>query len=170
MTIQILFHDEEVERLLSRLDAALSPIALAAFMEGSVGPTMLARIESRFEQEGDDASGKWAPLQESTNQIREQLGYPPAHPINVRGGELHNFVTGSARSAAEPFGASTTIPDSTPTGELYDKLFTAQAGASQVGYRPTPPRPVLAMDANDLTLVLLQLSQYIRSAVGGSVL
>lgn len=169
MSIQVLFHDEEVELLLSRLDAALSPIALVGFMEAAVGPFMLGRIANRFEQEGDDASGVWQPLQESTNQIREQMGYPPAHPINVRSGELKEFTTSSARSAAEPFGASVTIPDAQPTGELYDKLVTAQQGASQTGYRPTPARPVLAMDATDLAVVLMQLSQYVEKAAGGIV-
>jgi hypothetical protein len=168
VSIQVLFHDEEVELLLGRMETALSPIALSAFMSGVVGPFMLGRVAARFEDEGDSASGKWQPLKESTNQIREQMGYPPAHPINIRSRELFDFTTTSARAAAEPFGASVTLPDQTPMGELFDKFITAQGGAaSGENQGATPPRPVLAMDTTDLAVVLMQLGQYFERAGGG---
>ena len=164
MSIQVIFRDEEVQHLLERLDVALSPAALAEFFLGAeVGPYLLGRIENRFEQEGDDVSGAWAPLKDATQSIRAALGFQPAHPINVRTGELLQFLMHGWQAAPEAFGASLTVPDNDPTGELEEKMMMAQAGGPRA-----VPRPVLGMNLTDLAVVLMELDRYLTKMTGGT--
>lgn len=150
-----------VERMLHRLDIALSPQGLAGFLQSEVDPYLRGRAESRFEQEGDDVTGKWAPLLPATQNIRAEMGYGPDHPINIRTSELHDYITqGDAATTIFPWGAGITLPGTPPEGELLEKMMRAQSGDER-----TVPRPVLGMNQTDLAAVLLLLARYIKTSV-----
>jgi hypothetical protein len=150
-----------VEHVLHRLDIALSPKGLATFLQGEVDPYLRGRAEQRFSTEGDDVVGQWAPLKPATQNIRAELGYGPDHPINVRTGELMDYITqGNAATQMFPWGAGITLPGQPASGELLEKMIRAQAGDER-----TVPRPVLGMNENDLIAVLLLLARYIRDSM-----
>jgi hypothetical protein len=154
-----------VESLLLRLDTALSPFAIAAFLGGPVEEYIQGRAENRFRQEGDDVSGKWAPLKDATQAIRAQEGYGADGPIDRRTDRLMHYIVGSpGRSQATGLGATLTYPGTPPTGELLTKVQTAQRGKP---YPNTPPRPVLGLGEEDLAQVLILLSIYTEEAIHG---
>lgn len=151
----------DVYRLLDHLDSCFSPAGQQAFMTQSVVPYLRERAEQRFLGEGDDASGMWAPLSETTVHIRESSGYPGAHPINVRTGELEDYITQGAGTVTVEGSGSTALKypqASTPGGIKGKKLRRAQVGDSR-----TPARPVLAVNETDLMFVTQQLAYFIQS-------
>jgi hypothetical protein len=166
-TVQFIFHDEEVIALLQSVEVALSPMALSEFMAGPVASYLEVRVAERFASEGDDVTGKWAPLAAATQAIRSSLGYGSAHPINVRTGEMLEFVsTGDAK--VEAGGASYTMPGSSPQGDLAAKMELAQNGGVSESGRDIPARPVLGLNMVDLEAVVGLLESHI--AAGGSLL
>lgn len=161
--LEVDFDGGDVEALLSRLDVLLSPAALAEFfLGGMVEPYLLSRIENRFEEEGDDVTGGWAPLREATQAIRASQGFGAAHPINRRTGEMLQFLMHGAKNTPTAYGASLQIPDREPMGELFDKIQTAQMGKER-----TVPRPVLGMNLTDLSVVMMELEKYLAKGSKG---
>ena len=146
--------------MLNHLDSALSPVGLSAFLFGSVTPWLRQRAADRFASEGDDVSGKWEPLKESTIEFREHMGLG-AHPINRRTGELEEYITqGNGRIIATPLGASLAYPGTdTVSQHLTNKVKTAQSGKK---YPRTPARPVLGVDEKDLAYVVTQLAFFVQ--------
>lgn len=59
--------------------------------------------EANFAAEGSMVGG-WRDLAMATNRLREQRGYPPAHPILVQSGTLKNVAIDALRDG--PHGAS----------------------------------------------------------------
>lgn len=162
ISISIIGDFAGVEAMLLAVDTALNPVAIAGFLGAEVDPWLRTRARSRFASEGDDAVGQWAPLKESTQDIRSQLGYGASHPINVRTGELENYITGGPnRLDVAPWGASLTFPNGNTPGDLKEKVEIAQIGG---GDRNTVPRPVLGLSNTDLTFVLGALAGHIQSA------
>lgn len=161
MSISIIGNDAGVQAMLHAVDTALNPVAIAGFLGAEVDPYLRGRARDRFAQEGDDAVGGWAPLREATQDIRAQMGYGPAHPINVRTGELERYITGSPnRITVAPWGAALNFPGNPPAGELHDKLLIAQIGG---GERNTVPRPVLGLSETDLAWVLTALAFHVQT-------
>ena len=158
-----------VQRMLSILDTALNPIAIAGFLGAVVDPYLRKRARARFDSEGDSAvGGGWKPLAEATQTIRESLGYGAAHPINRREDDLLRYVTQEDGSTLiHPFGASLTLPGTAPVGKTGDKFKGAQQGGVTELGRPYPARPVLGMDESDLIFVLTALAGHIKK--GGVV-
>lgn len=155
--------DSEVQALLGRLEFALSSPSLSDFLRAKAVPHFQERANSRFESEGDNASGAWAELAWSTQQIREDQGYGGQHPINRRTNELHEFMTsdgGDIRPMAA--GAFLSWP-SIPEGELGAKYKTAQQGLKNP---KTPARPVAAVDVTDLEWLLSGLADWIATEAG----
>lgn len=146
--------------MLNHLDSAMSPVGLAAFLHGSVEPYIRERAQNRFASEGDDVSGKWAPLQQTTIEFRESGGFGP-RPINRRTGELEAYITQSDAGIASAPGLSVlTYPKDPPkTPALQQKVQTAQAGRSVPS---TVPRPVLGLNERDLGAVMVQLAFFIQ--------
>lgn len=174
-SLEINVDRNDLESTLVRLDSALSPEALAGFLQLKVGPYLRRRAKQRFESEGDDASGKWAPLQPSTAAVRAAGPWAVGaeHPINKRTGELEEYITGStSESWPHGLGASLRYPGRTSRGKgLSQKVETAQAGRSKPA---TVPRPVLAVSERDLSFVMTELSFHITgysvsSSVGSSI-
>lgn len=161
LDFEIVGNERGVQNMLEQLDSALSPVGLAAFLHGSVEPWIQQRAANRFANEGDDVSGKWAPLAEATIEIREHAGFGGSHPINKRTGELEEYITqGSFDIQALPTMATLKYPKDPPkSGHLREKVKTAQKGKASPS---TVARPVLGMNERDLTHVLTTLAFFIQ--------
>jgi hypothetical protein len=154
---------DSADIVLDRLEEIFTPDTLATFLGAEVGPYLKKRAEARFAQEGDSASGKWVPLKDATVQIRLSQNIGGEHPINRRTGELENWVVGSGWNAYPTgLGATLQYPGKAPTGELLEKVTTAQKGKT---YPSTVPRPVLAVDDTDALQVTAILGAFISDAV-----
>lgn len=151
-----------VQAMLNSIDSALSPSGLATFLGMAVGPWVKERAQDRFATEGDDVTGKWAPLSEVTVDIREKSGFEGAHPINRRTGELEEYITqGQVGVVATPGLAVMTYPKNPPnTKSLKEKVSTAQRGRSNPS---TVPRPVLGLNERDLAQVLTMLAFHVQA-------
>lgn len=158
---EIVGNERGVQLMLETIDSALSPVGLAAFLYGSVAPWIKQRAEERFRNEGDDVSGKWAPLQETTIEFRENQGFGGAHPINKRIGELEDYITqGQISVTTGPGVGVLQFPGNPPrTGSLREKMRTAQQGRSSP---QTVARPVLGLNEKDLGVVLTMLAFHIQ--------
>lgn len=140
-----------VEALLLRLEDTLRPAHMAEFLGYNITPYIQGRVQRRFEMEGDDVSGPWAPLADATVRMREDAGFPGEHPINVRTGELERYISDSTPAlVAEPY-AMLIYPGRDPGGEMGAKMRTAQSGSDNPS---APARPVIGLDEADLTYVL----------------
>lgn len=160
VAIQLIGDDTGVQAMLNRLDTALSPAGIAAFLGATVTPWLRTRARDRFMEEGDDVTGKWIPLATATQEIRSTQGYGSAHPINRRTGRLEEYIAGSPDAISiHALGATLTFPGKKPAGELRDKVTTAQMGREKPR---TPPRPVLGVNEQDLAFVLTSLALRIR--------
>lgn len=153
-----------VQRMLLHMMAKLSPTNLVGFLNNKIDPYLRMRARSRFSSEGDDVVGKWASLSPFTQQIRSSQGYGGSHPINKRTGRLEAYIIGGSNQIiATPLGASLTTPGQKPTGQMLDKVLTAQEGSSGgKGQRPTVPRPVMGLNERDLLFVLTALAYEIE--------
>lgn len=162
MTILNIVIEGNASRNMARLATVLTPPSLALFLSETVDRYLISRISERFNSEGDDAVGKWAPLAPATQKIRASRGYGAAHPINVRTGELRRFVEGASNRliSEDPTGAMLSRP-SRASGRVREKL----AGAQQ-GEFPAPPRPVLGLSMTDMAFTMTALEAYIRAGVG----
>jgi hypothetical protein len=143
------------------------------FMENMLGPYLKKIHENRFRNNGDSASGKWAPLsQYSINRRRAgvQSGEYKVglrnNQINRRTYELYDWVvTDSWKVAPSGSGAALVYPGSLPGDALLtEKLFTAQHGKA----KPlTVARPVLGIGprqgARMVTMMAAGLETWITS-------
>lgn len=163
-----------VRTALTKLHMALQPLMLLPWMNAVLEPYFQQRAVQRFQSEGDDVSGKWAPLKPATINIRTtgQIDYG-AGPINVRTGALERYVTESQGFYTTLSGEAVMVyPGNAPkgsnvTGNLADKLRAAQQGLPASGNQgPTPPRPVIGVNERDLGSVLTFLELYlVRSMI-----
>lgn len=158
--IQMEGNAKQVTHMLSRLYLSLDPSMLTVFLGSTVETYIKKRASNRFQSEGDDVSGGWAPLEPATWNYRQTQGYGPAHPINHRTGALENYIVGTpGRAYPHSLGATLVYPGSPPTGDTKTKVSVAQSGQS---FKPiTVPRPVLGMNETDLTAVMTSLSLYL---------
>lgn len=165
INISFIADDRGVQALLNRMETGFSPVAMAGFLSTVIGPWLNERAKNRFQNEGDDVSGAWAPLRPATQEIRRNGPWSvgAAHPINVRTGEMERYVTGGATPAIATGPIATLIfPEVSNSGgsELRKKMKTAQKGAKQKGLNATPPRPVIGLGVQDLTFMLSSLHFY----------
>jgi len=146
--------------ILTGLQIKLSPPAMMAWMQAAVVPYIQQRVANRFAGEGDDVVGKWHPLKVETEAIRLKAGYGGAHPINVRTGQMKNFLTGSFGSTISAGGITELeFPNQgSVTGQLAQKIMTAQMGTA---IPPTQARPVLGLNINDNMALTALLSGYL---------
>ena len=153
--------DRDAQGLLDRINELLEPASLAGWGNIALKNYIQDRARKRFVNEGDDAVGRWLPLLPATANIRAMQGYPPDHPINIRTGELHDYITNSPMQI-EPlgFGIQATYPGVEATGELGDKFRTAQQGRQNPN---TVPRRVIGMSATDMIEILTLLYFYVET-------
>lgn len=158
----IVGNNRGVQAMLANIDSALSPSGLASFLGMAVGPWVKERAADRFQSEGDDVTGKWAPLSDTTIDIREKSGFEGAHPINKRTGELEAYITqGQVGIVAAPAVSTLTFPKNPPTTKsLKQKMETAQRGRSNPS---TVARPVLGLGERDLAQVLTMLAFHVQA-------
>jgi hypothetical protein len=165
--ISIIGDDTGVQRMLNVLDTALNPIAIAGFLGAEVTPYLALRAKARFGGEGDDVSGKWAPLSAATQRFREEgsqqglWNVGAEHPINVRTHEMEDYVTsGVAYVVPTPMGSILQYPNpGNPSRSLREKLKTAQQGRT---HPRTVKRPVLGLNERDLSFVLVALAFHVK--------
>jgi hypothetical protein len=160
-----------VERLLGHLHSSLSASAMTNFLNTKIGPYLQQRAKARFRGEGDDVVGGWAPLSEATMSFRRagrerQLwSVGDAHPINVRTGELENYITGGFDPAyPTTLGATLLFPHRSNKGgkKIREKMTMAQKGSER-----GPARPVLGVNERDATFVLVELAFHVQSHQSG---
>lgn len=166
LALQMHLEHDSLSRQLDSLIKAYEPTAIAAFMKATIEPYLQERAERRFAMEGDDASGPWAPLSNTTQEFRSSQGFSPDHPINRRTDELYLYITGTP-AGVQPTstgGAILTFPGTPPTGELASKVRTAQEGKAAPA---TVPRPVIAVNEADVAFATMTLEAYIVAAGQG---
>lgn len=158
--IKIVGDTAGVQSMLAHLERKLEPAQMGVWLNTYVEPYLQQRAGQRFANEGDDAVGAWAPLKPATEGIRASQGYGSSHPINRRSGELENYIRNTpAALTINPAGAVLTYPGTPPSGELADKVSTAQSGR---GFPATVPRPVLGLGTTDVAGVLTMLAYEIQ--------
>lgn len=150
--------------------AQTTPTSLQNFLMGAARSFLQHRVDARFAAEGDDVSGKWAPLRPATGGIRAALGYRPFHPINVRSGELYKFVRNTFRIRIDPASTVLTMPGD-GNARVTEKFRVAQKGGGKskvkgsrsIGpNRPAPPRPVIGLSATDERALTQLLMEHIK--------
>lgn len=151
---------KELNKVLDRLGQALEYRQLSTIFVSRVEQYLRNRTESRFSNEGDDASGTWAPLKTPTLIFRKRQGYPPG-PINVRSGELRRWATTAGLGhSAKGGGVEFQYPQTKPTGELLKKVTTAQRGNKRA-----VPRLILATNDHDLERIMTEVQTGIEDYV-----
>lgn len=152
-----------VEAMLLHLERVTSPPMIGAWLETSVTYWLSNRARERFDTEGDDVTGPWMELGEYSQRRRAEQGYGSEHPINVRTGELEDYIVNSDGDVTiAPMGATLKYPGPDPVGDLAIKVETAQVGMTDSNGNYTPPRPVLGMNTTDLQAILVSLAQFIQ--------
>jgi hypothetical protein len=135
---------------------------LASFMQGFAAPLLQERAHDRFESEGDDASGYWRPLAASTIARREKAGYVPIR-INDRTGAMRAWVERAQGSIKGTKAAVIYEWPGTPTNRTTGrKLKVAQMGLANPW---TWPRPVVAVDEDDLLLIISAMESWVGSVM-----
>lgn len=155
-------NDRAVIRSLDNLITLMSPQGAAAFLGSTIGPYLSKRAKERFQGEGDDVTGAWAPLKPATITIRQESGFG-AGPINRRTGELEEYVVdGGWFAYPTGFGASMRFPGKDASGELKRKMETAQKGRKSPN---TVARPVIGVNENDLIFLQTSLMFAVEQAI-----
>ena len=163
----------DVQKLLNRLNAGISPMSAMYVLEKDVFPWFVEETVARFAYEGDWRSDKWEPLSEATQRIREDMGYEGDWPINIRTSTLFNYVTTSNETHLLPGGAEMVMPGRAPDTNTHDKYLTAQMGSDK---NPrfedsiTPARPVVAWgEEADAMEILFMMSHHIVDVLATGV-
>lgn len=144
----------DLQMLMQRLSTGLE-----LWMKNNLVYYLQYRVRGRFASEGDDASGKWLALNPATENIRSSEGYGAAHPINVRTGQLRDYLL-TDRGDVGGFGGGyqLTYPGQGGSALDQEKLRTAQRGKPQPN---TPERPVLALGVEDYNRIHEDLADFI---------
>lgn len=161
--VKVFVQDNEVQRVLNMVEDRVNPAALMVFLDTTIDPYLRGRARQRFASEGDAASGKWAPLAEATQNIRDSQGYGATGPINHRTGALENYILNTDGTVQNiGIGAQLTLPGPTNDPLLASKFKTAQQGKKKP---QTPARPVLALDLTDFTVINGSLLTYVLTGI-----
>lgn len=161
VNLNIHVNADEVMQVIDRINQKLSGAGLSEYMVSVVAPFFKQRAANRFAAEGDSASGQWAALKWPTQVTRVLMGYFPDHPINVRSGNLRDWMVANDGEITKISAASAQLTwPGDVGGELEAKFTTAQAGK---GDPPTVARPVAAADDADLMWILSGLQHWVES-------
>lgn len=153
--------DEIIIEQLRELEFVFSKEFMAWFLGVEITQYLQQRATTRFSREGKQAGEKpWRPLAQATREERILMGYNGAHPINVRTGDMEDWVTNADSHVFGMTGDMTLEwPGSMPEGELYDKIQTAQMGKKDNQYGGyTPPRPVIRFSEVDFAHLMANLA------------
>ena len=163
---------EDVERKVGAIQRALSPTQLQVFLMDDVVDYLQMRSRGIFASEGGvGVRGNWRPLADYTQRDRRRKGFPRAHPINYRTGDLHEYITGSSGIPAPlPDGAMMAFPGR-GTSNQQAKFQTAQKGMRpnpRKGMRPIPKRPVIGLARMDGDRITSMLEAHIKMSSNNS--
>lgn len=149
---------DQLNGVILQMMQAIQVDVLADWLQEDIDPYLRARVEARFNQEGDDVVGAWLPLRASTERIRVAKGYPPSSPINVRSGQMRHFLT-AVRGDVKQSGIQAELVFPGPVGDplTEQKIRVAQQGKTAP---VTPPRPVLGLNENDLFYIQTDLVRH----------
>ncbi len=81
---------EEVEAVFAEIAARMSRADKAL---DYVGRSMVETFRKNIDREDGGPFGKWPDLRPMTNDERERLGFPRAHPMLIRNHDLYNSIT-----------------------------------------------------------------------------
>lgn len=160
--LDVTIETSDLEATLTRLETSISPMGLSIFLIGGVLPWVKQRAQERFANEGDDVSGKWAPLEPSTQEFRANgpWGVGPSSPINRRSGDLEEYITKSNSTIIAAVDSAVMVyPDAAPTGPLKEKVETAQSGKAKP---KTTARPVLGLSEVDMVYTMQSLQFWVE--------
>lgn len=146
---------------LRNLERMLGGEFLSFFLTTDVVQILQHSTENRFDSEGADVGG-WQALSPATVDIREMLGFPGAHPINVRTGYMKDVLT-NANGIAMPsaFGAGMNWPENIgSSNDIVPKVTTAQMGNGD----KTPARPVISAEPEDLIGTMSAIAAHLTVA------
>lgn len=163
ITLSIDVNPTDTNAVLELIGMALVPTTLQEFLRVEAWSWLMERLRQRFASEGDDVTGKWAELRYSTQRLRAALGYGMDHPINIRTGQMYNWLQHSSKTEPEAGGAVLQIPGDDAAGSLADKLRVAQAG--QAANPRVVKRPVLGMNATDAAGILERFNSWFITEV-----
>jgi hypothetical protein len=165
--ILLRWEERQVRLRLTALHMAISGYGLSAAISTRFTPYVRDVTAKRFDSEGDSVSGTWAPLMASTAKIRENTGFPPRHPINVRTGLMRAWASNGSFSGSLVTESTTKMsyPSSEPTGQLYNKMLMAQKGGKGPSGAMVPPRPVLGWGPKDLFALLTIMEWHIKAVI-----
>lgn len=169
---------DEVEHLFEKTLEAVQGPSLEALMIGPVHKYFETEIVNRFAYQGDRVVGHWPDLAEATQNIRQDLGFAPEWPINIRTEEMFHTVTQEADFDFTPNSAEMVLPGRAGEhGLVAQKIEHAQMGATdntfvdfsgnQQYFSPTPPRPVLGADEQDLVAVVEIIERWVVFRLAG---
>lgn len=158
--VEVYVEKDLVIRRLVELMGKISGPSLESYLRFKANPWLINRTRQRFLGQGDEVSGKWAPLKESTREFRINQGFSPL-PINRRTGGMYDLLTqtGIPDAAATPVGAILLFPGpGGMKGYLKQKVSTAQHGKAKPG---TVARPVLGLGIKDYAFFLRTLQEHV---------
>lgn len=153
----------QVDELLDNMELALSPAAFIAFLAGEVEPLFQEIARENFDAEGT-RNDPWPELAYNTQRRRQELGFGPAHPINIRTGHLEDYILSNGVITELEGGAEWVWPRPTSDAELSKKFKTAQRGD---GRSNTPERPIVEASEQDFLTVITLLEDQIISHLTG---
>ena len=159
MSVAIIPDAAQWQDVMEALDLPFRAGPIDDFLEGEATEALIERLTARFDDEGDDASGKWAELRPATVAIRELAGFPGAHPINDRTGGMRRWLTSATGSTSSSGDGRALEWPNKGTSKQEEKLATAQEGAR---VPPTVPRPVLALSSVDMALITEALVDHVE--------
>lgn len=143
----------KVSRILEASNSFISPVGLAGYLNSVANPHLTRVAKARFKSGGDSASGKWAALSQATQEIRENLGYPP-NEINVRTGKMREFLINPSPVISQDAAGTTMEWPGTPGADLNKRLKQA------AGRGRGPARWIIAYDTNTVAYILSTLETW----------
>lgn len=180
MQLVVYFDASAMEYYLQGYRQALSAPAISQVLYHRVDPLLQGWAAEAFATETDPTGQKWKPLKQVTNDnFRVPMGFPPAHPINERTGELRKAYTQKGEIVVIP-GVETDVVLQNPTAqiknsdpELQSKMRVAASGrgrgTSPTGRtrKPVPPRPIVGLTPGRADQITMVFAVYIQQVTNG---
>ena len=148
---EIYIDDAAVQKHLQIAIESLSDDNLAKWAHDYATPYLRERARKRFASEGDDASGPWEPLADST--LKRKSG----NRILRDTGKFYRYVTNTTSGVSRMDGGIEAVfPKRQPTGDHNQKIL----GFTQEGTRNQPSREVIASSEVDTQALMQLLEEY----------
>lgn len=158
-------------RVTSMIRAArisLTDTYLSAWMKSELVPYFQEQIVNRWG--GSIGKAAWPPLTAATKKIRHQMGVMDDGEINIRSGDMFDHLLTNSEVTPIAGAVQMAIPGNQGDWVMEQKIRTAQHGKPPSTFGkthtgPTPPRPVLTVNAADMAAVMTMLQLHIMQMV-----